>query len=142
MNKCPRCKIASYCDDICKNQDWNNHKSMCKKISYLQDLIPKIERNFYDFNLILINPPPPRVMAKMTEAMNLIPDDEYELGPQNLFETRYKSMQFLFTLISNIPTAVTRKVHTPSQEERRFLYSKHLSKEFLEQMIPHLKALI
>ena len=39
-------------------------------------------------------------------------------------------------------TAVTRKVHTLSREERRFLYFNHLSKEFLEQMIPHLKALI
>ena len=29
-----------------------------------------------------------------------------------------------------------------SREERRFLYFNHLSKEFLEQMIPHLKALI
>ena len=32
--------------------------------------------------------------------------------------------------------------HTPSREERRFLYFNHLSKVFLEQMIPHLKALI
>ena len=32
--------------------------------------------------------------------------------------------------------------YTPSREERRFLYFNHLSKEFLEQMIPHLKALI
>ena len=32
--------------------------------------------------------------------------------------------------------------HTPSREERSFLYFNHLSKEFLEQMIPHLKALI
>ena len=30
---------------------------------------------------------------------------------------------------------------TLTQEERRFLYLNHLSKEFLEQMIPHLKAL-
>ena len=29
-----------------------------------------------------------------------------------------------------------------SREERRFLYFNHLSKDFLEQMIPHLKALI
>ena len=29
-----------------------------------------------------------------------------------------------------------------SREERCFLYFNHLSKEFLEQMIPHLKALI
>ena len=41
-----------------------------------------------------------------------------------------------------LPTAVTRKVHTPRREERRFFYFNHLSKEFLEQMIPHLKALI
>ena len=47
----------------------------------------------------------------------------------------YKSYKCLYT-------AVTRKVHTPSREERRFLYFNHLSKEFLEQMIPHLKALI
>ena len=32
--------------------------------------------------------------------------------------------------------------HTPSREERHFLYFNHLSKAFLEQMIPHLKALI
>ena len=30
----------------------------------------------------------------------------------------------------------------PSKEKRRFLYSNHLSKDFLKQMIPHLKALI
>ena len=30
----------------------------------------------------------------------------------------------------------------PRREERRFLYFNHLSTEFLEQMIPHLKALI
>ena len=41
-----------------------------------------------------------------------------------------------------VSTAVTRKVHTPSREERRFLYFNHLSQEFLEQMIPHLKDLI
>ena len=41
-----------------------------------------------------------------------------------------------------VHTAVTRKVHTPSREERRFLYFNHLSKEILEQMIPRLKALI
>ena len=33
-------------------------------------------------------------------------------------------------------------VLTPVREERRFLYFNHLSKEFLEKMIPHLKALI
>ena len=32
--------------------------------------------------------------------------------------------------------------YTPSKEKKRFLYFNHLSKEFLEQMIPHLKALI
>ena len=32
--------------------------------------------------------------------------------------------------------------HIPSREERRFLCFNHLSKEFLERMIPHLKALI
>ena len=40
------------------------------------------------------------------------------------------------------PTVSEHQCHTPSKEERRFLYFNHLSKEFLEQMIPHLKALI
>ena len=35
-----------------------------------------------------------------------------------------------------------RLLHTPSREERRFLNFNHLSKDFLEQMIPHLKPLI
>ena len=39
-------------------------------------------------------------------------------------------------------TVSEHQYHTPSREERRFLYFNHLSKEFLEQMIPHLKALI
>ena len=39
-------------------------------------------------------------------------------------------------------TVSEHQCHTPSREERRFLYFNHLSKEFLEQMIPHLKALI
>ena len=39
-------------------------------------------------------------------------------------------------------TVAPRLLHTPSREERRFLNFNHLSKEFLEQMIPHLKALI
>ena len=39
-------------------------------------------------------------------------------------------------------TVSEHQYDTPSREERRFLYFDHLSKEFLEQMIPHLKALI
>ena len=39
-------------------------------------------------------------------------------------------------------TVTPRLLHTPSREERRFLNFNHLSKEFLDQMIPHLKALI
>ena len=42
-----------------------------------------------------------------------------------------------------IPYTVSEhQCHTPSREERRVLDFNHLSKEFLEQMIPHLKALI
>ena len=39
-------------------------------------------------------------------------------------------------------TVVALNEYTLSREERCFLYFNHLSKEFLEQMIPHLKALI
>ena len=39
-------------------------------------------------------------------------------------------------------TVAPRLLHTPSREERRFLNLNPLTKKFLEQMIPHLKALI
>ena len=50
----------------------------------------------------------------------------------------YNVSKTLFSL----HTVSEYQYHTPSREERRFLYFNHLSKEFLEQMIPHLKALI
>ena len=45
-------------------------------------------------------------------------------------------------LKSNKHTVMLSQCYTPSKEKRRFLYFNHLSKEFLELMIPHLKALI
>ena len=39
-------------------------------------------------------------------------------------------------------TVMLCQCYTPSKEKRRFLYFNHHSKEFLEKMIPHLKALI
>ena len=39
-------------------------------------------------------------------------------------------------------TVESKTNRPPRREERRFLYFNHLSTEFLEQMIPHLKALI
>ena len=44
--------------------------------------------------------------------------------------------------ISGHLTVVPNECYTPSIEKRRFLYFNHLFKSFLEQMIPHLKALI
>ena len=41
-----------------------------------------------------------------------------------------------------LATVMLSQCYTPTKEKRRFLYFNHLSKEFLEQMIPHLKALI
>ena len=57
MKNCDRCKIAQYCGDSssCKDLDKDNHKKSCSQVSYLQQLIPRIERNFYDFNLRDIN---------------------------------------------------------------------------------------
>ena len=43
---------------------------------------------------------------------------------------------------SNLVTVMLSQCYTPSKEKRRILYFTDLSKEFLEQMIPHLKALI
>ena len=39
-------------------------------------------------------------------------------------------------------TVMLSQCYTPTKEKRRFPYFNHLSKEFLEQMIPHLKALV
>ena len=66
---------------------------------------------------------------------------------QGIFETFMNkleclSVQTVARLIQNAITVMLSQCYTPSKEKRRFLYSIHLSKEFLEQMIPHLKALI
>ena len=45
-------------------------------------------------------------------------------------------------LVNDCYTVSEHQSHTPSREKRHFLYFNHLSKEFLVQMIPHLKALI
>ena len=50
-------------------------------------------------------------------------------------------MSMAFNDVGTVGTVSEHQCHTPSREERRFLYFNHLSKEFLEQMIPHLKAL-
>ena len=43
---------------------------------------------------------------------------------------------------AELRTVSEHQSHTPSREKRHFLHFNHLSKEFLVQMIPHLKALI
>ena len=44
--------------------------------------------------------------------------------------------------VVNVLTVSENQCHTPSREKRPFLNFNNLYKEFLEQMIPHLKALI
>ena len=44
--------------------------------------------------------------------------------------------------LNELDTVSEHQYHIPSKEKRRFLYFNHLAKEFLKQMIPHLKALI
>ena len=121
---CERCKIAIYCGvDLrvaiprkisfpeCKDKDWDNHKTLCGKVTYLQMLIPRIEENFYDFNLSGddVRLSGPKVPAKLEVArknlefvtkkvkkmlsIDLPMPPAYarpgsQLGPQNLFETR------------------------------------------------------
>ena len=56
-------------------------------------------------------------------------------------EQRSLKPRFIPTLLVHA-TVLTTPVLTKHSKERCFLYFNHLSKEFLEQMIPHLKALI
>jgi hypothetical protein len=40
--KCSKCKIATYCDEICQKRDWHNHKKNCytgdgPKINFVED---------------------------------------------------------------------------------------------------------
>jgi len=100
LQYCERCEIAIYCADSkkCKDQDWENHKSICGKVTYLQSLIPRIERNFYDFNLRSvpdegISSSQMAQIEKMMEAMALaqgMPESKNPCkeGRQNIFETR------------------------------------------------------
>ena len=58
-------------------------------------------------------------------------------------QDRHLSNQYIYNNLGRIRSTVSEhQCHTPSRKERRFLYFNHLYKEFLEQMIPHLKALI
>ena len=62
----------------------------------------------------------------------MILEDGHYLWPKKAKHFSYK----------NVATVPTTPVLTKHSKERRFLYFNHLSKEFLEQMIPHLKSLI
>ena len=53
-----------------------------------------------------------------------------------------KHIKLFVSMIRLVHTVMLIQCYTPSKEKIRFLYFNHLSKEFLEQMIPHLKALI
>ena len=101
LQYCERCEIAIYCaadSKKCKDQDWEDHKSICGKVTYLQSLIPRIERNFYDFNLrsvppVGMNSDQMAQIEKMMEAMALaqgMPESKNPCkeGRQNIFETR------------------------------------------------------
>ena len=63
----------------------------------------------------------------------------YTKFKSNLFEFMILHMKRRFARYYTVPTT---PVLTKHSKERRFLYFNHLSKEFLEQMIPQLKALI
>ena len=56
--------------------------------------------------------------------------------------TEDHNRQGMYSVISIKCTIKSKTNHPPRRDERRFLYFNHLFKEFLEQMIPHLKALI
>ena len=62
-----------------------------------------------------------------------------DIVPEN---SNQKVMLAILKESYGICTVMLSQCYTPSKERRRFLYFNHLSKEFLEQMIPHLKALI
>ena len=109
---CERCKIAIYCgaDSECKEKDWDNHKTLCGKVTYLQILIPRIEENFYNFNLTadppkLSCPQEPAYLEALKKDVAKIKKDIKKilsidvvrpafarpgtpLGHQNIFETR------------------------------------------------------
>ena len=70
---------------------------------------------------------------------------KYKLTTSTDFATQGKigCAGYVVTQKDNVWNTVSKHQYdTPIREERRFLYFNHLSKEFLEQMIPHLKALI
>ena len=108
---CERCKSAIYCgaDSECKEKDWDNHKTLCGKVTYLQMLIPRIEENFYNFNLTddlrLSGPKVPANLEAARKNLEFVSKNikkmlsidiakpayarpGSQLGHQNIFETR------------------------------------------------------
>ena len=67
----------------------------------------------------------------LAEILDLVSNSSKQLFQASCVSIR----MYVYTVSEN-------QCHTPSREERRFLYFNHLSKEILEQMLPHLKALI
>ena len=78
--------------------------------------------------------------SNVKESKSQQMDKEADVHDTKLFPTTRSIILESSTQFTG--TVAEHQCHTPSRDERRFLYSNHLPKEFLEQMIPHLKALI
>ena len=92
--KCFRCKTLSYCSSRCCKNDASSHKKICQKFGFLKNLIPKIEKNFYDFNLVSVpplgaeqNPQMMEILRMMREMNRADPNARVKEGRQNVFET-------------------------------------------------------
>ena len=90
--------------------------------------------------------------APCCSPLELSIDPDLNAGPTHVVIRNYGFMSNqIQNLLSSLQSVVLNfsehtvsehQSHTPSREKRHFLYFNHLSKEFLVQMIPHLKALI
>lgn len=57
--RCSRCKILHYCSRECQKEDWNEHRTPCKRIQQFQQVVEREAAVLRHTNAHIIGPAPP-----------------------------------------------------------------------------------
>ena len=50
LMSCSRCRLAKYCSTDCQKNDFSNHKNDCQWVGHFQDMMPKIEKLYSNWD--------------------------------------------------------------------------------------------
>ena len=98
---CIRCQIGRYCSKECQIEDFSRHRSPCRKVAELRNLLPKLEENFKDFDLYELVIGQDDLNQDLSgfnaDEINSKTLENVKFGRQNLFKT----MMGRFSELSN-----------------------------------------